>query len=157
MVNGGQAVPLHGEPGATHDIVITLGLDLDGLATVIRASLGLELAVCVAHTKRRVTAMVAKPSSKEEEYFARVEFEKKKAAEEEKSKKLADGERKKKKELHFMKCPKCGMGLIEIDYKGIKVDKCSACEGIWLDYGELETVIEMDKSGLDKFFSVFRK
>ena len=29
---------------------------------------------------------------------------------------------------------------IEIDYKGIKVDKCSACEGVWLDAGELEAV-----------------
>jgi len=56
-----------------------------------------------------------------------------------------------------MKCPKCGMGLIEIDYKSTKIDKCSVCEGIWLDAGELEIVSQLEKTGLDKLFSVFKK
>lgn len=101
--------------------------------------------------------MVWKPSEKEEEYFVRMEFEKKKKTEEEKQKKLAEGEKKKLKELHFMKCPKCGMDLIEIDYKNIKIDKCSGCEGVWLDAGELEMVSQFEKKGMDKFFSAFRK
>jgi len=101
--------------------------------------------------------MVWKPSEKEEEYFARMEFEKKKKQEEEKQKKLAEVEKKKLKELHDMKCPKCGMELIEIDYKSIKIDKCSGCEGVWLDTGELETVSQLEKTGLDKLFGVFRK
>ena len=101
--------------------------------------------------------MVWKPSEKEEEYFARVEFEKRKKAEEEKQRKLAEEEKEKLKELHYMKCPKCGMGLIEIDYKGIRVDKCSSCEGIWLDAGELEAISKFEKTGLDKLFSVFKK
>jgi Zn-finger nucleic acid-binding protein len=58
-------------------------------------------------------------------------------------------ERERLKALHFMKCPKCGMGLIEIDYRGIKVDKCSACEGVWLDSGELDAVAGLEKSVLD--------
>jgi len=70
-----------------------------------------------------------KPSEKEEEYFAREMFEKKQKAEQEKQQKLAQAERQKAKELHHMKCPKCGMNLVEIDYKSIKVDRCSACEG----------------------------
>ncbi len=101
--------------------------------------------------------MVRKPSELEEEYIARMEYEKKKKLEEEKHKKLAKEEKKKLKELHYMRCPKCGMELIEIDYKGIKVDKCSECEGIWLDAGELEIVSKLEKSGLDKLFSVFKK
>lgn len=101
--------------------------------------------------------MIWKPSEKEEEYFARMEFEKKKKEEDEKQKKLAEAEKKKLKELHHKKCPKCGMELIEIDYKAIKVDKCSGCEGVWLDAGELETVSKLEKSGLDKLFSVFAK
>ncbi len=101
--------------------------------------------------------MIWKPSEKEEEYFVRMEFEKKKKEEEEKQKKLAEPEKKRLKELHHMKCPKCGMELIEIDYKAIKVDKCSGCEGVWLDAGELETVSKFEKSGLDKLFSVFGK
>jgi len=98
-----------------------------------------------------------KPSEKEEEYFVRVEFERRKKAEEEKQRKLAEEEKKKLKELHYMKCPKCGMELIEIDYKGIKVDKCSSCEGIWLDAGELEAISRLERTGLDKLFSVFKK
>jgi ribosomal protein L37AE/L43A len=101
--------------------------------------------------------MVWKPSEKEEEYFARMEFEKKKKQEEEKQKNLAEVEKKKLKEHHYMKCPKCGMELIEIDYQSIKIDKCSGCEGVWLDAGELETASRLGKTGLDKLFSVFRK
>lgn len=101
--------------------------------------------------------MVRKPSEKEEEYFARLEFERRKKLEEEKQKKLEEEEKKRIKELHFMKCPKCGMSLIEIEYKGIKVDKCSSCEGIWLDAGELEAISKLEKSVLDRLFSVFKK
>ena len=101
--------------------------------------------------------MVWKPSEKEEEHFARLEFERKKKLEEERHKKLAEEEKKRLKELDYMKCPKCGMELIEIDYKGIRVDKCSECEGVWLDAGELEPVSKLGKTGLDKLFSVFRK
>jgi Zn-finger nucleic acid-binding protein len=56
-----------------------------------------------------------------------------------------------------MRCPKCGMELIEIDYKGVKVYKCSECEGMWLDAGELEAVSKLEKTGFDKLFSVFKK
>lgn len=101
--------------------------------------------------------MPKKPSEKEEEYIARVTYAKKKQVEEEKHKKLAEEEKQKLKALHHMRCPKCGMELIEIDYKGITVDKCSECEGIWLDAGELEAVSKLEKSGLDRLFSVFGK
>jgi hypothetical protein len=101
--------------------------------------------------------MPLKPSEQEEEYFTKKEFERKKKIEEEKHQKLAEEEKSRLKELHYMRCPKCGMELIEINYKGIKIDECSECEGIWLDAGELETVSRLEKSGLDKLFSVFKK
>jgi len=56
-----------------------------------------------------------------------------------------------------MQCPKCGMQLVEIDYRGIKIDKCTACDGVWLDAGELEMVSQLDKTVIDKFFNAFRK
>ena len=65
--------------------------------------------------------MSKKPSEKEEEYFVRMEFERKKKVEEGKHQKLREEEKKKLRDLHFMRCPKCGMELIEIDYQGIKV------------------------------------
>ena len=97
------------------------------------------------------------PSDKEAEYFARQEYEKQQKIEREKHEILKTAERAKLKELHFMRCPKCGMELIEIDYKGTKIDKCSECEGVWLDAGELETVARMEKSGIDKFFIAFKR
>lgn len=101
--------------------------------------------------------MPVKPSDKEAEYFAREEFKKMKQAEEEKRIKLEIEEKKKLKELHYMHCPKCGMNLVEIDYKGIAVDKCSACDGVWLDAGELESISKLEKGKLDKWFVVFKK
>ena len=97
------------------------------------------------------------PSDKEAEYFARQEYEKQQKIEREKHEKLKAAEITKLKKLHFMRCPKCGMELIEIDYKGTRIDKCSECEGVWLDAGEMETLARMEKSGLDKLFSVFKK
>ncbi|MFB3077055.1 MAG: zf-TFIIB domain-containing protein, partial [Lysobacterales bacterium] len=31
-----------------------------------------------------------------------------------------------------MDCPKCGSNLKVTKYKGIEVDKCESCEGMWL-------------------------
>jgi len=56
-----------------------------------------------------------------------------------------------------MRCPKCGMELGEVDYKGIHVDKCFHCEGIWLDAGELELVAKLEKGTLDKLFGIFKR
>lgn len=101
--------------------------------------------------------MTYKPSEKEEEYFARQMFETKQKVEQEKQQQLAEAERKKAKELHYMKCPKCGMNLVEIDYKSLKVDRCSGCEGVWLDSGELAQIVRLEKGALDRLFSVFSK
>ena len=101
--------------------------------------------------------MTNKPSEKEEEYFVKLEFERKKKAEDEKQARMAVEEKTRLKELHHMHCPKCGMNLVTIDYKGIAVDRCTGCEGLWLDYGELEAITKLEKSGLDRLFGLFRK
>jgi hypothetical protein len=101
--------------------------------------------------------MPEKSKGKEEEYFARMEFEKLKKIEHEKHVRLAEEEKQRLKSLHNMRCPKCGMELIEVNYKGILVDKCSECDGVWLDAGELEAISKLEKSGLDKLFKVFGK
>ncbi len=101
--------------------------------------------------------MPVKPTEKEDEHFARIEFEKRKKLEAEKQAQFLEEEKINLKKLHYMRCPKCGMQLIEIDYKRIAVDQCSSCAGVWLDAGELEAVSELDKGALDKLFSVFKK
>ncbi len=101
--------------------------------------------------------MPVKPSDKEEEYFARLEMEQRKKREEESRKKFAEEEKRRLKELHYMRCPKCGMELSEVDYKGIRIDKCFHCEGIWLDGGELDAVLKLEQTAMTKLLSVFKK
>ena len=93
----------------------------------------------------------------EDEYFARMEFEQRKRQDLERQELVGREERERQKVLHHMKCPKCGMGLAEIDYLGLKVDKCTGCDGIWLDPGELEAVARLGRSAFDKLFAVFRR
>jgi len=81
-----------------------------------------------------------KPSEKEEEYFARQTIERKRREAEAAQASMAVEEKQRTKDLHHMRCPKCGQPLYEIDYKGVKIDRCPGCNGVWLDAGELEQV-----------------
>jgi hypothetical protein len=96
-----------------------------------------------------------RPSEKEEEYFARVEFERRRKIQREKQEKIAEEEKKRLRDLHYMKCPKCGMDLLEIDYQSIRVDKCSGCDGVWLDAGELMAVSQMKTPAAGRIFRLF--
>jgi uncharacterized protein len=98
-----------------------------------------------------------KPTEKEEEYFARLELEKKKKIAEEQRAKLSKDEKKRLKELHYMHCPKCGSDLVEIKFKKVPVDKCPECDGVWLDYGELEQVITSVAPFIEGLLKVFKK
>jgi hypothetical protein len=68
----------------------------------------------------------------EDARVAREKREKERAAQE------AASERERLKQLHFMKCPKCGHDMKEEDLQGLKVDRCTFCEGVYFDAGELE-------------------
>jgi hypothetical protein len=84
----------------------------------------------------------------EEEYFARQEMEKLRRFQKETASKLAAEERDRLKELHYMKCPKCGMDMKEIDFQALVLDKCFSCGGIYFDAGELDTLIDKQKAGV---------
>ena len=101
-----------------------------------------------------MTGGIRKPSESEQEYIARIEYQRRKKVEEEKHRKMAELEKQQRKELHFMHCPKCGMKLIEVDYKSLKVDRCSACGGLWLDAGELEAAVALEKGLLGRIFGL---
>ncbi len=66
-----------------------------------------------------------------------------------------DREQEAAKAQHWMKCPKCGRDLQEIEMDGIMVDKCGGCEGIFFDRGELELMIEAHKGGLSRLKKLF--
>lgn len=97
-----------------------------------------------------------KPSEKEEEYILRQEWDRRKQVEQERQNRLAKEERENLKKLHYMKCPKCGMEMISLDFKGIVVDRCTNCEGLYLDKGELDAILKKDKSVIDRVFNAFR-
>jgi hypothetical protein len=94
--------------------------------------------------------MIQKPSDKEAEYFIREEMKKLRQQARETRDQIEKAEIEKARELHYMKCPKCGMDLSEIDFRGIKVDKCFCCEGIYLDKGELEAILKSEDRGIMK-------
>jgi hypothetical protein len=70
--------------------------------------------------------------------------------EKERAQKEAAGEGERLRQLHFMKCPKCGHDMKEQDLAGVKVDRCTFCEGLYFDAGELDQVLlkkEEDRKG----------
>lgn len=49
-----------------------------------------------------------------------------------------------------MKCPNCKEpNLVISERKGIEIDYCPECRGVWLDRGELDKIIE--KSGSEGY------
>ena len=56
------------------------------------------------------------------------------------------------KDLHFMKCPKCGHEMKEEALEGVKIDRCSFCEGIYFDAGELDQVLLKKEEERKGFF-----
>ncbi len=46
-----------------------------------------------------------------------------------------------------MKCPNCKeTSLVMSEKKGVEIDYCPDCRGIWLDRGELDKILEKQKS-----------
>lgn len=59
------------------------------------------------------------------------------------------------KERHFMKCPKCGHDLATEKLEGVDIERCTFCEGLYLDAGELEKLFLHRTQGERR--SIFRK
>lgn len=85
---------------------------------------------------------------REDEWFVRHErelIEKARREREQRLKRQAEleqaRERERLKELHWMRCPKCGHEMKEIELKGVHIDECTYCEGIFFDRGEFEELL----------------
>lgn len=79
-----------------------------------------------------------KTTISENEYIAKEEAEKTKQLKAQLKEQLSEQEREQTKAQCYMKCPKCGADLNEVVFRGIKIDRCLLCDGVWLDDGELE-------------------
>ncbi|MFW6719250.1 zf-TFIIB domain-containing protein [Streptomyces sp. MAR4 CNY-716] len=43
-----------------------------------------------------------------------------------------------------MQCPKCRAPMQTYNRNGVQIEQCSGCRGIFLDYGELETLTRLE-------------
>ena len=96
---------------------------------------------------------VEKHSIVEDEYFMKMDSEKLDKFRSELDKKRMEEGKQKRKEEHWMKCPKCGSDLEEINYQKVIIDRCIECKGIWLDKGELELLTEGQARFTKAFFA----
>ncbi|HYG57494.1 MAG TPA: zf-TFIIB domain-containing protein [Symbiobacteriaceae bacterium] len=45
-----------------------------------------------------------------------------------------------------MRCPLCNTAMREIDRRGVRIDVCPECRGVWLDGGELDKLLATGES-----------
>lgn len=100
--------------------------------------------------------MMDKPAKAEDEYFARLEFERCKKEIEARQATIEEEERARLKELHYMRCPKCGMEMAEIEFRGVKVDRCVSCNGIYFDGGEVDQLLAQSEGFLSRLVGIFK-
>ncbi len=89
-----------------------------------------------------------KPSASEDEYFVREDAEKKRKLALQAKREKQAAELKALKEQHWMHCPKCGLQLHEIRMRGVDVDVCFSCNGVFLDQGDLEKLHKPESRGV---------
>ena len=52
-----------------------------------------------------------------------------------------------------MRCPKDGTALVTLEQRGVTIDECPTCQGMWLDRGELEQLAGRERdSWLGRYF-----
>ncbi len=51
------------------------------------------------------------------------------------------------------RCPKCGEALQAMTFRGVPLDKCPGCGGVWLGPRDLQALAEKDhRTWFDKWF-----
>lgn len=98
-----------------------------------------------------------KPSQEEEEYFARQNAEAARKLALETARAMAQAEKDVLKKQHYMHCPKCGHDLQTVALRGVSIDKCFFCHGMWLDAGEFDQLAGKEPSFWQTVVSVFKE
>lgn len=52
-----------------------------------------------------------------------------------------------------MNCPKCYKNLVLENYEGISIERCVECQGVWLDKGEISTIIDKKEEVIPKEYT----
>jgi hypothetical protein len=93
-------------------------------------------------------ATARKPSSTEEEFFVREDAEKRRKLALAVKREAAVAELNRLREMHHMRCPKCGAELQATSFRGVEVDLCGSCGGFFLDAGEIDRVERPEANGV---------
>jgi predicted Zn-ribbon and HTH transcriptional regulator len=100
--------------------------------------------------------MAYEPSDREDEYFMKLDKERIGKMRSGLDTKREEEFKLHRRDTHWMKCPKCGHDLEEINYQDVMIDRCPDCKGMWLDHDEIELLgkgeAKMTKGFLRKVF-----
>jgi len=99
--------------------------------------------------------MAVTPSDQEDEYFAKQEFERRKKALTEQERLGAAAQRQQILAVAKNRCPKCAAPLVTIRYRNVELDKCTECQGLWFDFGELDQVLTEESGFLGGLKRIF--
>ena len=91
-----------------------------------------------------------RPNKHEDEYIWVQEMQQRMAKLEKAQQAESEAEKLRLKEAHWMHCPKCGQTLSPEKCGSVEIDVCPSCKGVWLDMGELGTIVE--SAGQGSFF-----
>jgi len=58
----------------------------------------------------------------------------------EQGRRIADDERERLRELHWLRCAKCGMQMETVMYAGLQMERCFHCGGTYMDQSEIEKI-----------------
>lgn len=89
-----------------------------------------------------------KPSSTEDDFFAKEDVEKKRRLAQQVARQTAEEEKRRLRDLHFMHCPKCGMKMESVRLREMSVETCFACGGVFLDKGEIDVIAAPQQKGI---------
>ena len=89
----------------------------------------------------------------EEEYFYKRDRELLRALREKCDTERTRMERENQRELHWMRCPKCGGQMEEVPLDVLRVDRCQDCHGVYFDDGELEILLHLEGVGEGDFMT----
>lgn len=94
-----------------------------------------------------------KPTSQENEYFAREEARRQELAQIEREQQAESTAR----EARRGTCPGgCATKLVEEAFRDILIDRCPTCGGVWLDPGELDKISSDDAGLIRSAFTFLR-
>ncbi|HWA76297.1 MAG TPA: zf-TFIIB domain-containing protein [Polyangiaceae bacterium] len=100
--------------------------------------------------------ITTRANAAEEEYFRREEADRR--SDEawdnlQQSVRANQAERERLKADRTRRCPECKIALVARTLRGVEIDQCDSCRGVWLDAGELEQLTQKAPGFLARLFA----